>query len=62
MWRVCRAAGRPWPVLSDDPVVDYMVMEAVYIKANQEEERAQKEAATRREARETAKGLVQRFG
>jgi hypothetical protein len=42
MWRVCRAAGRPWPRLSDDDVIDYMVMEAVALKAKQQEEDAQK--------------------
>lgn len=44
MWRVFRDAGRPWPVLCDDDVIDYMVMEAVALKAKKEEQ-AQEKAA-----------------
>lgn len=47
MWRVCREAGRPWPVLSEDSVIDYMVMEAVYLKVQEEERAAQKEQERR---------------
>ena len=42
MWRVCREAGRPWPVISDDPVIDYMVMEAVMLKVRTQDQEAQK--------------------
>lgn len=45
MWRVYRAANRPWPVLSADPVIDYMVMEAVAIKAKHEEDHAEQQKA-----------------
>lgn len=44
MWRVLRSAGRPWPVLSEDDVLDYMVMEAVKLKVDLEDEEARKEA------------------
>lgn len=48
MWRVYKAAGRPWPVFSHDPVADYMLMEAVAIKSarveREEQERAEKNA------------------
>lgn len=44
MWRVCKEAGRPWPKLSDDDVIDYMVMEAVALRAAKEAEKAQKAA------------------
>jgi hypothetical protein len=45
MWRVCKEAGRPWPVIvPEDDVLDYMVMEAVAIKVRQEEKKAAKEA------------------
>ena len=44
MWRVCKSAGRSWPVLSDDPVIDYMVMEAVFLKVQKEDEKARKDA------------------
>jgi hypothetical protein len=61
MWRVCKEAGRPWPSLSDDDVIDYMVMEAVALKANKEEQDEQKKAerkAAQREERERLKKLV----
>lgn len=38
LWRACKAGGRPWPVLDDDPVIDTMLMEAVGIKVAQEDE------------------------
>lgn len=44
MWRVCKAAGRPWPRLSDDDVIDYMVMEAVCLRAGREDEKDRKKA------------------
>lgn len=43
MWRVYRAANRPWPVISPDPVIDYMVMEAVYLKVQVEDAQAEKQ-------------------
>ena len=43
MWRVHKEAGRPWPVLSEDPVVDYMVMEAVAIRVREEDRAAEKQ-------------------
>lgn len=59
MWRVCKEAGRPWPVLSDDDVVDYMVMEAVALKANKDEaeaeQRVDRKAAQRAEAKRLMK-------
>jgi hypothetical protein len=38
MWRVCKEAGRPWPVICDDDVVDYMVMEAVALAVRKEDD------------------------
>jgi hypothetical protein len=44
MWRVCKEAGRSWPVICpEDDVIDYMIMEAVYLKVNREDREAQKE-------------------
>lgn len=43
MWRTYKAAGRPWPVISPDPVIDYMIMEAVAVKVRKEDEKIQKE-------------------
>lgn len=36
LWHVCKEAGRPWPQLDDDDVIDFMVMEAVAITAAKE--------------------------
>lgn len=44
MYRVFKEAGRPMPQFSSDDVIDYMVLEAVVIKARKEEEKAQKAA------------------
>jgi hypothetical protein len=37
MWRTISKANRPWPVLDDDPVIDYMIMEAVAVKVSRED-------------------------
>ena len=42
MWRIHKAAGRTWPSVSDDDVVDYLVMEAVALKVAKEDEEQQK--------------------
>lgn len=42
LWRTCKEAGRPWPVLDDDDVIDYMIMEAVAVKSTKVEQEAQK--------------------
>jgi hypothetical protein len=55
LWRVYKESGRPWPVLADDDVIDYMVMEAVAIKAQKEDVEAQKKAEKEQE-REKWKG------
>lgn len=44
MWRVHKEAGRPWPVLSEDPVMDYMVMEAVYLRVKKREKKEREQA------------------
>lgn len=50
LWRVHKAAGRPWPVLCpEDDVIDYMVMEAVAIKAAKADEKAAEEARKEQE-------------
>lgn len=41
-WRVHRAAGRPIPTLSDDPVIDFMVLEAIHLKVQAEAQEAEK--------------------
>ena len=43
LWRVYKEAGRPWPIVCDeDPVIDYMIMEAVCIKVQKADEKARK--------------------
>lgn len=37
LWRAHKEAGRPWPTLDEDEVIDYLVMEAVAVKAAQTE-------------------------
>lgn len=65
LWRVHKEAGRPWPVIcEDDPVIDYMVMEAVYIKARNEDEQARKDAERKQaidEFKSKAKGALKDF-
>lgn len=44
LWQVHKAAKRPWPVLDEDPVIDFKIMEAVALKAAEADEKAQKKA------------------
>jgi hypothetical protein len=32
LWVVCKEANRPFPQLSEDPVVDFCIMEAIAMK------------------------------
>lgn len=64
LWRTCKAANRPFPQLVEDDVLDYLITEAVAIKASREDrdahEEAQKEAemkALKNEAKERLKHL-----
>lgn len=43
VWRITKAAGRPFPKVSDDDVTDYMVMEAVTLKVQHEDQKAEEE-------------------
>lgn len=56
MWRALKAANRPWPVLDDDPVIDYMLTEAVAMKAGLEEKEA-REAQERKEWKKDRESL-----
>lgn len=59
MWRVCKEAGRSWPVIcDDDDVVDYMIMEAVALKVAQADEQAREEAKRKELAETRRKELV----
>ncbi len=37
VWRVYKAAGKEWPQLDDDELIDFMVMEAVAVKVTKED-------------------------
>lgn len=41
MWRASLAGRRPWPKLSDDDVIDFMIMEAVALKIQKEDREAE---------------------
>lgn len=62
MWRAYQAAGRPWPKLDDDEVIDYMILEAVAVKAKQEEREAEKQAEIQRWQRERGQELLEQYG
>lgn len=40
LWRVYKESGRPWPVICEDDVIDYMIMEAVLLKVRKEDKAA----------------------
>jgi hypothetical protein len=42
LWRIHKAAGRPWPELCEDDVIDFMIMEAIALKAAKEDKDAEK--------------------
>ena len=62
LYRIHKESGRPWPVLDDDPVVDYMVMEAITLKVQQEEDAAQRKAQLEQDKAEARKRLAKQFG
>lgn len=62
MWWACKDAGRPWPTLSDDDVIDYMVMEAVALKVRKQEAARQKQAERDQWKREQQQRLKEQFG
>lgn len=61
MWRVHKQAGRSFPAVSDDEVVDYLVMEAVGMKIAGEDNKA-REDAQRAEWKKRTNDLRQRVG
>lgn len=44
LWRANKQAGRPWPKISDDDVIDFMVMEAISLKVQLEDVERDKKA------------------
>lgn len=59
MWRVCKEGGRSWPVIcAEDPVIDYMVMEAVALRVFHADEKARKDSERKRKVDEERKRLL----
>lgn len=44
IWRVAKAAGREFPTLVEDDVLDYLITEAVYLKVAHQDEEFRKQA------------------
>jgi hypothetical protein len=44
LWRIHKAAGRPFPQLVEDDVLDYLITEAVYLRVSHQDEEFRKEA------------------
>ena len=63
-YRVYKESGRPLPKFSDDDVIDYMVLEALTIKAWQAEEEARKKQKNKewRRDKEKLKGNLENAG
>ena len=63
LWRACKAAGRPWPVLCpEDDVVDFMVMEAVYLKVLNLEQADQEKQHIKNWKKQQQEELKKKFG
>ena len=44
LWAATKETGRPWPILSDDAVIDFLVIEAVRVKVGEMRADAEKQA------------------
>lgn len=62
MWRICKEAGRSWPVISEDPVIDYMIMEAVALRVHAEDDKQRKAKEREEWKKQKAKELQQQYG
>jgi hypothetical protein len=61
---VLKAAGKPFPDFTEDEVLNYLITEAVFIKASAEEKAAQKEAeeeAKREQWKQEAKAKLNAY-
>lgn len=59
IWRATKASNRPWPVLDEDPVIDFQILEAVAVRAAKEEDDARKRAE--REEWKKNRGELEQF-
>lgn len=44
LWAATKETGRPWPTLTDDAVLDFLVIEAVRVKVGEMRADAEKKA------------------
>jgi hypothetical protein len=56
IWTTCKEAGRPFPVLDEDDVIDFQIAEAVVVKVAKEREEQQKKQE-RKEWRKDQEGI-----
>ncbi len=61
LWRVFKEAGRPFPKLSEDDVVDYCIMEAVAMKIA-EEDKDQEDEQERKNWKKDPEALKKKLG
>ena len=65
LWRAYKAANRPFPVLSSDDVMDFLIVEAVALKVNREDrettEKAQADAEMKQRKKEAIEELKRQF-
>lgn len=64
IWRVAKAAGREFPTLVEDDVLDYLITEAVYLKVARQDEEFRKQAeaeAKRSQFKEESKSDLDKF-
>lgn len=54
MWLAHEAANRPWPVLDEDPVIDFKIMEAVAVRVQRTKQKAREEAEKRQWRKDTS--------
>lgn len=59
LWVVSNETGRPFPQLTEDDVLQFMVMEAVTVKVNEmrKEEQEQQKSKERRSSHRELRGL-----
>lgn len=57
MWRVYKEAGREFPKLSKDDVIDYAIIEALTVKAAKEQQEAEKAREREEWKRKTSSDL-----
>lgn len=55
-WHAFKEAGRPWPQLDEDDVIDFMIMEAVAVAASKQTQEQEK-SSERKSWKQDREGL-----